>query len=61
MVIQQETGLGPSTRSAIINGANSGFGIAPYTSYTCKVTAYTIPGKGEPAFVTALSAQAGKW
>ena len=60
MVIQQQIGLDPSTRSAIINGTSSGLAIAPYTNYTCKVTAYTIPGEGEPVYVTAFSAQAGE-
>ena len=58
MVIQQRIGLGPTIRSAIIDG--DGSGLAPYTNYTCRVTASTIPGEGEPAFVTAFSAQDGE-
>ena len=60
MVIQQQIGLDPSTRSAIIVGT-SGLGIAPYTSYTCKVTASTEAREGESAMVTAFSAEDGEY
>ena len=56
MVIQQEIGLDPSARNAIINGT----GIDYYTIYTCEVTASTEPGEGMPALATAISVQAGK-
>ena len=58
MVIQQEMGIDPGTTSVIIIG--DGSGLDPYTSYTCKVTASTLPGEGEPALVSAISAQAGE-
>ena len=58
MVIQKRIGLGPANVFAIIN--RNGSGLAPYTSYTCKVTASTQPGEGAPAFASAISAQAGE-
>ena len=58
MVIQKRIGLISATVSAIIN--RNGSGLDPYTNYTCEVTASTQPGEGAPAFVSAISAQAGE-